>query len=107
MTGPKPERRSDRRIPVRTEVEIKLPEGSASGQTRDLNARGVFLYTDSQLSEGTQFELMLVLPPEITGGQRQWACCQASVARVESSGKDGFGIAAKIDRIEILPEIEG
>jgi len=107
MSEAKPERRSHRRVPVRTDVEIKLPEGSASGQTRDLNARGVFLYTDSQISEGTQFEIMLVLPPEVTGGERQWACCQASVARVESSGKDGFGVAAKIDRIEILPEIVG
>lgn len=106
MTQPKPERRSQRRIPVRTPVEIKSPEGTASGHTRDLNERGVFLYTDSELREGTRLELMLVLPPEVTGGQRQWACCQASIARVEPSG-EGFGIAARIERIDILPEIQG
>jgi hypothetical protein len=107
MSESKHERRSQRRIPVRTEVEIKSAAGSASGRTRDLNARGVFLYTDSVVGEGTRLELMLVLPPEVTGGQRQWACCQASIARVEATTPGGFGVAARIDRIEILPEIEG
>jgi hypothetical protein len=107
MSAPKSERRSQRRLPVRTDVEIKSSAGESSGQTRDLNARGVFIYTDSEVGEGTKLELMLVLPPELTGGQKQWACCQASVSRVESSGRDGFGVAAKIDRIELLPEIEG
>ena len=107
MPEPKPDRRDDRRIPARTEVQIKTPAGSASGHTRDLSSRGVFLYTHSEITEGAQFELMLVLPAEITGGRRQWACCIASVVRVEPVSSGTFGVAAKLERVDILPEIEG
>jgi hypothetical protein len=51
-------------------------------------------------------ELVLVLPAELTFGERRWVCCQASVVRVENSaGVGNFGVAARIDRFEVLPEI--
>lgn len=103
------ERRSRKRIPAQVPVKIKAKTGiTQSGQTRDLSTNGVFLYTDAHLSEGSELEIILVLPPELTDGEKRWACCQASVVRVEPSGKDGnFGMAASIRRFELMPEIPG
>ena len=75
-------------------------------QTRDLSSAGVFFYTNSKFAEGTDLEMVLVLPSDLTFGERRWVCCQASVVRVENSPELGnFGVAARIDRFQILPEI--
>jgi hypothetical protein len=71
-----------------------------------LNAGGIFLYTDSRIVAGSELEVVLILPPEITHGEKQWVCCRASVVRVEDSeGGGDFGVAASIRSMEILPEI--
>jgi hypothetical protein len=110
MPPPKAERRSRNRIPVRLPVTVKSKEGKVqtTGYTRDLSTSGIFLYTDSHISEGTDLEMVLILPPELTNGEKRWVCCQASVVRVENTGEGGnFGLAANIRNIEILPEIPG
>jgi c-di-GMP-binding flagellar brake protein YcgR len=114
MPHTKPERRSQRRVPARLSVSIRSPQGSAeaAGQTRDLSAGGIFLYTDRQISQGSELELVLILPAELGQGKRQWVCCQAVVVRVEDQ-EDGdkedrrFGVAASVRSMEILPEIAG
>lgn len=101
------DRRSRKRIPTQVPVQIKPTAGAVlSGQTRDLSTSGIFLYTDAQLSEGSDLEIILVLPPELTDGEKRWACCQASVVRVEPSSQGGnIGMAASIRRFELMPEI--
>jgi hypothetical protein len=102
------ERRSGQRLPVRVPVTVKADtqNPASTGVTRDLSTGGIFLYIDSQISEGSELEMVLILPPEITKGEKQWVCCRASVVRVEDSGEGGtFGIAASIRSMEILPEI--
>jgi hypothetical protein len=103
------ERRGQQRAAVRVPVAIKAGQSTElSGHTRDLSTNGIFLYTDTHLAEGSELELVLILPAELTGGQREWACCRASVVRVEQGGKAGkFGIAATIDSFDRLPEISG
>ena len=108
MAPPKPERRSRRRIPASVPVSIKAGPGTiaATGHTRDLSTSGIFLYTDSRITPGSELEMVLILPPELTHGVKQWVCCRASVVRVEDSQDGGdFGVAARISSIEILPEI--
>src|SRR5258708_29398282 len=108
MTDAKHERRSGPRHPARVPVSIKIQQGSAeaAGVTRDLSTGGVFLYTDSQISEGSELEMVLILPAEITRSEKQWVCCQASVVRVEEGQEKGsFGVAASIRSMDILPEI--
>jgi hypothetical protein len=57
------------------------------------------------MTEGSDVELVLMLPPELTSGQKCWVCCHARVLRVEPGlGKD-FGVAAEIQKMDILPEI--
>lgn len=103
-----PDKRGRQRIPVRLPVSIKSNDGTLQEtvHTRDLSSAGVFFYTDSKFAEGSDLEMVLVLPAELTFGERKWVCCQASVVRVENSSSVGnFGIAAKIHRFEVLPEV--
>ena len=106
MTKGQPERRSGRRIPAEVPVSIRSTDGEKTGHTRDLSSNGVFLYTDANLTEGSALELVLMLPPELAHGTKRWACCQASVLRVEEGTRKGqLGLAASITKLEILPEI--
>jgi len=83
-----------------TETALELP-----AVTRDLSMSGIFLYTDRNIAEGSKLEIVLILPAELGFGEKQWACCQASVVRVEDNGGTQFGVAATIDRLDVLPEI--
>jgi hypothetical protein len=107
MTSGKPEKRSVRRVPVQAQVSIRSGQSEAStGLTRDLSRNGVFFYTESRIREGSDLELVVMLPPELTNGEKQWVCCQASVVRVEETpGAGRIGVAADIRNIASLPEI--
>lgn len=99
------ERRSGTRIPTRVSTQVRTPQGIAhTAETRDVSANGVFLYTNSKMEKGTDVELVLILPPELTSGEKCWVCCQATIVRVEEQGKD-WGVAAQIRRMDILPEM--
>ncbi len=102
----KSERRSRNRLVKRVDVGVRNAQDSTqhTAHTRDVSTNGVFLYTQSRLVEGAQLELVMMLPPEFTGGEKCWVCCQAQVCRVERLGQH-FGVAAEIQRIEALPEI--
>ena len=57
------------------------------------------------MAEGSEIELVLILPPELTSGEKCWVCCHARVLRVERGPDKHFGIAAEILRMNLLPEI--
>lgn len=106
MAGKKSDRRTRQRFPVNVPVSLKAGALEEATQTRDLSTAGVFVYTNSRMQEGSELELILVLPPEITFSDRRWVCCQASVVRVEENSQDGnYGVAAVIKRFDVLPEI--
>jgi hypothetical protein len=109
MPGPKPERRSRQRIPLRVGVSLRCSKDQpATGYTRDLSTSGIFLYSDSEILVGSELEMVLMLPPQLTDGERRWVCCQAAVIRVEKVGEGGgVGVAASIRSIATLPEIPG
>jgi PilZ domain len=98
------DRRSGTRIATRVPTRVRTPQGDDHGaQTRDVSANGVFLYTKSRMEKGSEVELVLILPPELTSGEKCWVCCQATIVRVEEEGEE-FGIAAQINRMDIMPE---
>jgi hypothetical protein len=103
---PKIERRSRSRVVKRLPARLRIAHDSAEvpAQTRDVSSNGVFLYTESRMVEGSEVELVLILPPELTAGEKCWVCCIAQVLRVENRGQH-FGVAAKIRRMEVLPEV--
>ena len=108
MASSKSERRSRNRISVRLPVSITSESQPVTGQTRDLSVSGIFLYTSQQIREGSELEMILMLPPQLTQGEKRWVCCQASVVRVEEGQEGGqFGVAASIRRLATLPEIPG
>ena len=99
------ERRAGTRIKTRVATRVRTAAGTdQTAQTRDVSANGVFLYTNSKMEKGTEVELVLILPPELTSGEKCWVCCQATVVRVEEKGSD-YGVAAQIRRMDILPEV--
>lgn len=108
MPVSKPERRSKRRVPIQIPVSVKSTDGKIeeSTKTRDLSTNGIFVYTSAPLQAGSELELVLVLPPEVTFAERRWVCCHASVVRVEGSAKgENVGVAAVINRFQVLPEV--
>jgi hypothetical protein len=102
------ERRSGTRIATRVPTRVRPVQGAdqtpQTAQTRDVSANGVFMYSKSRMEKGTEVELVLILPPELTSGEKCWVCCQATIVRVEEEGSE-FGVAAKIRRMDILPEV--
>lgn len=111
---PKPEtanaeRRSRKRIAAKLPVTVRSASGSseAQAQTRDISSNGVFLYTDAKMAEGADVELVLILPPELTSGEKCWVCCHARVLRIESGRDRRLGVAAEIRRMDVIPEISG
>ena len=100
------ERRSSDRLKARVPVTINQKEtGKLTGQSRDLSIGGIFLYTDHAFEKGSDLELVLVLPAELTGGEKQWVCCRGSVVRVEEAANGSFGIAARLDGMSAMPEL--
>jgi PilZ domain len=90
-------------VPVRVRTVTAKVESSA--HTRDVSTNGVFMYTESRMAEGSDVELVLILPPELTSGEKCWVCCHARVLRVEHGPGGHFGVAAEILRMNMLPEI--
>jgi hypothetical protein len=106
MTTERSERRSGRRMPVQTPVKLRKSDGTdVPAITRDLSSNGIFLYSEAGMPEGSKLELVVMLPPDLGVGPGGWALCQASVVRIEKADGKGVGIAATLDRIELLPQI--
>ena len=110
MSNKDTERRAGPRVPVDVPLTITTPENTlpVAGQTRDLSSNGIFFYTAFPMQQGNNVEMILILPPELTSGEKRWVCCQATVVRVEDK-TDGtkHGVAATIQNMQFLPELTG
>src|ERR1051326_8846541 len=100
MSKPEPEKRRARRYPMKLPATVEVKNGSVREvpcETRDVSQSGMFLYTDSDVHEGSEIEIVAMLPPEITRSESAWVCCHARVVRVEEpNGEQPQGIAAVI-----------
>jgi hypothetical protein len=106
MTRPTHDRRSRTRVSANVPVKVRHADGTEqSATTRDLSSNGIFLYSDARLEPGTKLELVVMLPKELGIGAGGWALCQASVVRTEPVPGKRLGVAAALDRIELLPEL--
>ena len=100
------ERRRAPRTELQVPVKVRQNDGSAqSAVTRDLSSSGIFLYSDAALEPGTKLELVIMLPAGLGFGAGGWTLCEASIVRVEHSDGKGVGIAATLDRIDLLPQL--
>jgi hypothetical protein len=121
MTTPpvRVERRVGQRFPYNTPVSLRECSGEIQGAgfTQDLSSRGAFLFTDALLGEGTEIELTLRMPSEITLGESMRVRCRGRVLRVgkpamsvqnsTSRGLSGprLGIAVRFDSYEYLSDL--
>jgi hypothetical protein len=108
LMNSKNDRRSGQRVVTELPVRVRgaaAGNSELNGRTRDVSTNGVFLYTTSRMEAGSDVELILILPPELTSGEKCWVCCHARVLRVEQGAGQEFGAAAEIRRIDILPEL--
>ncbi len=93
-----------RRFSMQLPVQVKAPEDGQEvlAITKDVSARGVFIYLDSDVSENSPIEFTLTLPPEITMTQSIRVHCKGRVVRVERERPGKVGIAAMIDHYQFL-----
>jgi PilZ domain len=107
MSSPQQEKRATRRFSLRLPVSIRFTNGGVqefSAETRDVSARGVFFYVDKRLSEGSNIEFTLTLPPEITLTESIRVRCKGRVVRVEESAEERVGVGAIIDQYDFVAE---
>ncbi len=97
-------RRFPLQLPVSMQVSRDVP-ATVRGETRDISARGVLIFTDVEIGVGARLEFDLILPWEVTLTTNLRVRCTGQVVRVQGSaalGKVGLGVA--IDNYEFLSE---
>jgi hypothetical protein len=99
------EKRSSERVKTQDKVEVKVGNGAvrnAQAQLRDVSLRGVYLYLENKVAEGSTLEVVLPLPEGILAGRENWIRCKCRVLRVENKGGPEYGVAATIEEFEPL-----
>src|SRR5450631_4787672 len=78
------ERRVGQRFPYLLPLSLRQTGTSVEGLgfTQDLSSRGVFFFTSAALSEGSEIELTLRMPSEITLGESMPVRCRGHILRV-------------------------
>jgi len=103
------ERRSTRRYDLSLPIFIRVPAehamDSQQGKTRDISTRGLYFVVDQNLQAGSELDITLTLPAEITHGTEVFVRALGKVIRVEQRSEDGnpgMGVAAVIERYDII-----
>jgi c-di-GMP-binding flagellar brake protein YcgR len=103
------ERRTTRRYDLTLPVIIRVPAERAldlrQGRTRDISTRGLYFVVDQNMESGSQLDITLTLPAEITHGSEVFVRAAGKVVRVERRTEDGserMGVAAVIERYDII-----
>jgi PilZ domain-containing protein len=108
MAETQQEKRSARRFALRIPVSVargEKMEQSESAQLRDVSARGICLYLDSPIDEGSPIGFTLTLPPEITLTESIRVQCKGRVVRIDGAANNGkLAVAAVIEEYEFIPE---
>jgi len=103
------ERRTARRYDLSLPIIIRVPSEKApdsqQGKTRDISTRGLYFVVDQNLEAGSELDLTLTLPAEVTHGTEVLVRAVGKVVRVERRMEDGntrMGVAAVIERYDII-----
>jgi hypothetical protein len=95
-------RRFDMRLPAKVKVEGESIDEWHT-ETQNVSARGVFLYLDRPLSEGSRIHVILTFPPHVTLTDPVRVRFTARVVRAETPlPASRVGIAAVIEEYEFL-----
>jgi hypothetical protein len=103
------ERRTTRRYDLSLPVIVRVPTERAvetqKGKTRDISPRGLYFVIAENLESGSEIDITLTLPSEITHGTDVFVRALGKVIRVERRVEDGstrMGVAAVIERYDII-----
>lgn len=102
------ERRNARRYDLSLPVIVRVPTERATnqnGQTRDISTRGLYFVVDQDLQAGSELDITLTLPAEVTNSTDVFVRATGKVVRVERRGEEGelrMGVAAVIERYDII-----
>lgn len=105
MTERRTARRYDLSLPVIIRVPLDRQSESHKGRTRDISTHGVYFVIDRDLEAGSELDITLTLPAEITRGTEVLVRAQGKVVRVEKHQEDNslrLGVAAVIERYDII-----
>jgi hypothetical protein len=108
MAEAQQEKRAARRFALRIPVAVARGEDTNYGESaeiRDVSARGISLYLDSPIEQGSPIGFTLTLPPEITLTESIRVQCKGRVVRIEDKAGEGkMAVAAVIEEYEFLPQ---
>lgn len=75
------------------------------GFTQNISARGAFIYTDRQITQGSDIELTLMMPSEITLTENMRVRCRGKVLRAtQPTPSSRVGLAVHLEGYEFLPD---
>lgn len=102
------ERRCGQRFQLHLPLSIHMEGKAVPGFTQDVSSRGLFLYTEAPLAEGSTVELTFTMPSEITLGESMRVRGHGRVLRAAPSlAGPRTGVAVQLDSYEYLPSLEG
>jgi len=105
MTERRTVRRYDLTLPVSIRIAAARRVDRQDGRTRDISTRGLYFVIGEDLDAGSELDITLTLPAEITHGTDVFVRAQGKVLRVERRVEDGeprMGVAAVIERYDIV-----
>jgi hypothetical protein len=99
------ERRASQRFDLHLPVRVPEDGRFAGAFTQNLSIRGALLCTDFHLDEGSEIELMMVMPSELTLSESMCVRCRARVLRVHTNSQKST-IAVQFEKYEFLAQAE-
>ncbi|HTZ48966.1 MAG TPA: PilZ domain-containing protein [Verrucomicrobiae bacterium] len=105
MTERRTARRYDLTLPISIRFAAENLINRQDGRTRDISTRGLYFIVSQDLQAGSELDITLTLPAEITRGSAVLVRAQGKVVRVERRLEDGesrMGVAAVIERYDIM-----
>ena len=105
MTERRTTRRYDLSLPIIIRVQAEKAQDSQQGKTRDISTRGLYFVIDQNMEAGSELDLTLTLPSEVTHGSEVFVRALGKVVRIERRIEDGnsrMGVAAVIERYDII-----
>jgi len=105
MTERRVARRYDLTLPIVIRIPAEQVVDSQNGRTRDISTRGLYFVIEQDVVSGSELDITLTLPAEITHGTEVFVRAMGKVVRVERRMEDGserMGVAAVIERYDII-----
>ncbi len=105
MTERRTARRYDLSLPIIIRVPTERELDTQQGKTRDVSTRGLYFVVEQNLEAGSELDITMTLPAEITHGTEVFVRALGRVVRVERRTEDGntrMGVAAVIERYDII-----